>query len=55
MQNLISHWIKGLSVFDEIYIIQKDIVIPYFVEHENQSYYYAIFYVLSRLKVLYII
>ncbi|CAD8095003.1 unnamed protein product [Paramecium primaurelia] len=44
IQCLISYWMKGLN---------KDIVIPYFVEHENQNYQYAIFYVLSRLKTIF--
>ncbi|CAK66320.1 unnamed protein product (macronuclear) [Paramecium tetraurelia] len=41
IQFLISHWIKKMN---------KDLIIPYFVEHENQNYHHAIYYVLSRLK-----
>ncbi|CAD8212690.1 unnamed protein product [Paramecium pentaurelia] len=41
IQFLICHWINKLN---------KDLVIPYFVEHENQNYHYGIYYVLSRLK-----
>ncbi|CAD8116330.1 unnamed protein product [Paramecium sonneborni] len=44
IQCLISYWMKGLN---------KDIIIPYFVEHENQNYQYAIFYVLSKLKTIF--
>ncbi|KAM3141543.1 hypothetical protein pb186bvf_006407 [Paramecium bursaria] len=28
----------------------KDLIIPYFVEHENQNYYYAIYYLLIKLR-----
>ncbi|CAD8127308.1 unnamed protein product [Paramecium sonneborni] len=44
IQFVLSHWMQKLN---------KDMVIAYFVEHENQNYAHAIYYMLSRLKGLF--
>ncbi|CAD8113421.1 unnamed protein product [Paramecium primaurelia] len=47
LQTMISYWIQ------EHQQRNRDLIIPYFVEHENQNHYYAIYYILTKLRAVF--
>ncbi|CAD8114961.1 unnamed protein product [Paramecium primaurelia] len=47
LQTMIAYWIQ------EHQQRNRDLIIPYFVEHENQNHYYAIYYILTKLRAVF--
>ncbi|CAD8192999.1 unnamed protein product [Paramecium octaurelia] len=47
LQTMIAYWIQ------EHQQRNRDLIIPYIVEHENQNHYYAIYYILTKLRAVF--
>ncbi|CAD8127492.1 unnamed protein product [Paramecium sonneborni] len=47
LQTMLAYWIQ------EHQQRNRDLIIPYLVEHENQNHYYAIYYILTKLRAVF--